>query len=475
MEYADYEKKAEELCVQKPKEMLETWLFRSGVVYYRPNRFGGQIILDQGWAIEAIYTLFDRSKRVPYEIENRKGIFTGAFVQDIWTTKYPDEDTHRLFIEFMKSCDLCFEIDMGEKEKGFRDRVFMAPQLVREKKPEMIEPFWEGKSPIQYRYSDAFIHEGVIHSFISQTAYLAKLIEIWRIGIQLKEGDQYACIEAEKNEIHVRVTENGRPLLQKIRNLLHALQGEGGKEELKQADGRYAEMNLGMFKGEEASFAGADARRMAFLREKENKEADPELALHTNADHFEKGKDRVAGQEEKELITRIQVLEQKIEVLSESSSKIMNNPREEERENYEWDAFISHASEDKEEVVLPLGEILEQKGMKIWIDKHEITLGDSLRRKIDEGLAKSRFGIVILSEAFFQKEWTQKELDALVAREEGSEKVILPIWHKIKKAFVAKHSPLLADKLASSSEEGLEVVAEAILKAYKRELREKGS
>jgi len=143
-------------------------------------------------------------------------------------------------------------------------------------------------------------------------------------------------------------------------------------------------------------------------------------------------------------------------------------------ENYDWDAFISHASEDKEEVVLPLYELLTKKGMKIWVDKYEIFLGDSLRRKLDEGLAKSRFGIVILNERFFQKEWTKKELDALLSREGGKEKVILPIWHKVDKPTIVKHSPLLSDKIAISTDNGLEVVAEEIYRTYKRDLDEKG-
>lgn len=142
-------------------------------------------------------------------------------------------------------------------------------------------------------------------------------------------------------------------------------------------------------------------------------------------------------------------------------------------DNFEWDAFISHASEDKEEFVLPLYEMLTRKGMKIWVDKHEISLGNSLRRKLDEGLAKSRFGIVILSEYFFQKEWAKKELDALVSREDGQEKVILPVWHKINKSVIAKHSPLLSDKFAISSKKGLQVVVDEIYKTYRKDLDEK--
>jgi hypothetical protein len=36
-----------------------------------------------------------------------------------------------------------------------------------------------------------------------------------------------------------------------------------------------------------------------------------------------------------------------------------------------WDAFISYASEDREDVVKPLVKILSDYGLKIWYDKFE--------------------------------------------------------------------------------------------------------
>ena len=97
--------------------------------------------------------------------------------------------------------------------------------------------------------------------------------------------------------------------------------------------------------------------------------------------------------------------------------------------SYEYDIFISHAWEDKKTIARPLAQALLEIGLKVWYDKFILKLGDSLRRSIDHGLSKSRYGIVILSPHFFEKEWPQRELDGLVAREVSSGKVILPIWH----------------------------------------------
>lgn len=118
-----------------------------------------------------------------------------------------------------------------------------------------------------------------------------------------------------------------------------------------------------------------------------------------------------------------------------------------------YDVFISHASEDKAEFATVLAQKLQASGVKVWFDEFELKLGDSLRRSIDKGLVASRFGIIVLSSAFFAKNWTQYELDGLVAREMEGAKVILPIWHKVSKDEVMNYSPSLADKFALNTSE----------------------
>lgn len=130
-----------------------------------------------------------------------------------------------------------------------------------------------------------------------------------------------------------------------------------------------------------------------------------------------------------------------------------------------WDTFISHASEDKDAVVRPLANELQARGLRVWYDEFALRLGDSLRRSIEKGLANSRFGIVVLSPAFFAKEWPQRELDALVAREISGGKVILPVWHRVGKRDVLQASPLLADKMAVSTARGIRAIADQILQA----------
>ncbi len=97
--------------------------------------------------------------------------------------------------------------------------------------------------------------------------------------------------------------------------------------------------------------------------------------------------------------------------------------------------FISHASEDKDAFVRPLAEALRKK-FDVWYDEYELKMGDSLRAKIDEGLRKADYGVVVLSPAFFTKKWTQAELDGLLALETSTHKLILPVWYQITLAEV---------------------------------------
>ena len=130
----------------------------------------------------------------------------------------------------------------------------------------------------------------------------------------------------------------------------------------------------------------------------------------------------------------------------------------------EYDVFISHASEDKDSVVRALARALSDGGLKVWYDEFELRIGDSLRRKIDRGLASSRFGVVVLSRSFFSKGWTNYELDGLVTRAVSGEQILLPIWHEITKKELMDYSPSLADKVArSTATQTIDEIAEEII------------
>lgn len=134
----------------------------------------------------------------------------------------------------------------------------------------------------------------------------------------------------------------------------------------------------------------------------------------------------------------------------------------------EYDVFISHASEDKDAVVRPLANALVARGLKVWYDEFELKIGDSLRQKIDKGLANSRFGVVVLSRNFIRKGWTNYELDGIITKAVSGEQVMLPIWHNVTKQEIVDFSPSLADKLArNTSSSTIEEIADEISELIK--------
>lgn len=136
-----------------------------------------------------------------------------------------------------------------------------------------------------------------------------------------------------------------------------------------------------------------------------------------------------------------------------------------------FDAFISHASEDKKDFVRPLAEFLREAGARVWYDEFSLSVGDSLSRSIDKGLARSSFGIVVLSKAFLSKRWPEYELSGLVSKEIESGKTILPVWLDITKSDLLEYSPSLADKVALvAGVQSVEVIGVKIIEVIRPDL-----
>lgn len=127
------------------------------------------------------------------------------------------------------------------------------------------------------------------------------------------------------------------------------------------------------------------------------------------------------------------------------------------------DVFISYASEDAV-FATKLRKSLEYRGLAVWQDKLTIRVGDSLSEAIKRGIEQARYGIVILSRHFLSKDWTQRELRWLTALETDGRKVVLPVWHEVSLEDVKAFSPVLADRVAVSSSQGLRTVVIQLMK-----------
>ena len=159
--------------------------------------------------------------------------------------------------------------------------------------------------------------------------------------------------------------------------------------------------------------------------------------------------------QEKSIENMKRTYEQRIsELESMRLDKVENEYVEAVSENEpEYDVFVSHAWEDKEDFVEDFVQALKDRKIKVWYDKTKIKWGDSMRARIDDGLRKSKFGVAILSPNYIAegKYWTKAELDGLFQMESVNGKMLLPIWHNLTKKQVMDYSPILASKLAMTT------------------------
>ena len=110
-----------------------------------------------------------------------------------------------------------------------------------------------------------------------------------------------------------------------------------------------------------------------------------------------------------------------------------------------WDFFVSHATADKESVVLPLVTALRRRGQRVWYDDLEIKPADDLSTVIKRGIDSSLFGIAVVSRSFFGRRWTEAEIEALMRRR------IFLVLYDVTAEDLATIRPTLADRLRRPS------------------------
>lgn len=142
------------------------------------------------------------------------------------------------------------------------------------------------------------------------------------------------------------------------------------------------------------------------------------------------------------------------------------------RSGAEFDVFISHASEDKEDVAIPLADTLKNNGVTVWLDEFTLKIGDDLFERINKGISKSNFAIVIFSNHFIRKSWTNFELKGIVQRYIANNQTILPILHRLTHEELTDIYPTLSGILSrntsTSSLKDIAIEISGIIKGEKK-------
>lgn len=175
-----------ELCerngkISDPGSLLD-YLHQTGVVYYRPELFEDRIILDRRWALDAIYTLFDRERTLP--VLNRHGRFSRRELELLVWGDYSEAD-QLLFLSFIQSCGICFPVRRISANDAGEEWEYIAPELLPEwsEVQDWLVGRMQGESGATASVHYDFLHEGILRNLFATIGRRAQDHAIyWKYG-----------------------------------------------------------------------------------------------------------------------------------------------------------------------------------------------------------------------------------------------------------------------------------------------------
>lgn len=260
--YSYFRIMCEQEGISKSTQTLLNYLHDTGVLYHKKHYFDNQIILNQAWAIEAVYAVLDKDGYYFQTGKPNQGQIQYIDLQEIWK-EYSNEE-RKIFIDFMLSAELCFETTFITKKRysvPFEERTFIIPQLLPEEKPsvaiawqntklgakskfKVFRPLWNSpfvkklffkwnhffkikigvfQEVISYKFLPSiFIQRFIVknHSF-SQSNYM------WQSGILLEKGGYFGLVEADFSQKKISILSNSVQLIEEIKNELNYIAHRG--------------------------------------------------------------------------------------------------------------------------------------------------------------------------------------------------------------------------------------------------------
>ena len=188
---------AEERLVSEPHFLLD-YLHNAGVVFYREGLFEDRIVLDQSWALEAIYAVFNRDSCLR-QLRQLRGRFTRPLLEAlVWAGRQVAEQ--KLLIGMMESCGICFKVRDGD-EKARIEAEYIAPDLLPERAAIQTElaALWDREGPIEQSvYEYGLLLPGLLRAVTSRIGREAGVSALyWRDGLCVYEASTgaHALIE----------------------------------------------------------------------------------------------------------------------------------------------------------------------------------------------------------------------------------------------------------------------------------------
>ena len=201
---------------------LLRFLHHSGFLFWHEEYLQDQIILDQKWALEAIYQLLDRNGWYPLLKGN--ALRQRSELAKCWRD-YTNEQVN-LFMEMMQSCELALKLEDDNKDNP----TYLIPEFLSDTPTPKIADIWDTSiSPIyHFRFQHPFFHATLMQRFIVRSAKLAERYDLlWRTGLLLKVEDTLVLVqvypEAGRIDMQFRGV-NPANLLERLKNEISEIQ-----------------------------------------------------------------------------------------------------------------------------------------------------------------------------------------------------------------------------------------------------------
>ena len=181
--------------VSSPEALLR-FLHNKGVVFHSPDLFHDRIILDQSWALDAVYAVFDRGSTYPQIKANDGRFWPSLLAASVWSEYEPE--AQKLFLSLMCTCGIVFPYREADALLG-QEAQYLVPDLLPPRSSPQVsrqlQGRWEGNDPcLALTYSYNFLHGGLVRALLCDLGNHAGDGGVyWRYGAWVYDARQ-GCI-----------------------------------------------------------------------------------------------------------------------------------------------------------------------------------------------------------------------------------------------------------------------------------------
>ena len=193
---AEFARLCEQIGGVSSPDALLRFLHNKGVVFHSPDLFHNRILLDQSWALDAVYAVFERGSTYPLIKANDGRLWPSLLAATVWQEYEPE--AQKLFLSLMCTCGIVFPYRQADADLGL-EAEYLAPDLLPSRSSPQVcrqlQGRWEGSDPsLALTYAYNFLHGGLVRALLCDLGNHAGDGGVyWRYGAWVYDARQ-GCI-----------------------------------------------------------------------------------------------------------------------------------------------------------------------------------------------------------------------------------------------------------------------------------------